>query len=124
MAGNDVYLNVVGGLRINEPAADLAVAAALLSSSTGTPLPEETVFFGEVGLSGEVRAVSQPDARLKEAAKLGFSRAIMPARRSGTARGRTSRGKEPLEINEITHVRDLADLVGGMNTVTPEGHRR
>ena len=124
LAGNDVYLNVVGGLRINEPAADLAVAAALLSSSTGTPLPEESVFFGEVGLSGEVRAVSQPDARLKEAAKLGFARAIMPARRSGTARGRPSRGKEPLEINEIAHVRDLADLVGGMSTVTPEGHGR
>ncbi|HUY67854.1 MAG TPA: DNA repair protein RadA [Alphaproteobacteria bacterium] len=75
---NDVYLNVAGGLRISEPAADLAVAAALLSSLTGQPVPAECVVFGEIGLSGEVRRVSQPDLRLKEAAKLGFTQAILP----------------------------------------------
>ena len=75
---NDVYLNVAGGLRISEPAADLAVAAALLSSLTGEPVPPECVVFGEIGLSGEVRRVSQPDLRLKEAVKLGFTQAIMP----------------------------------------------
>ena len=76
---NDVYLNIAGGLRIAEPAADLAVAAALLSALTGQPVPAECVAFGEIGLSGEVRRVSQPELRLKEAAKLGFSQAIMPA---------------------------------------------
>jgi DNA repair protein RadA/Sms len=75
---NDVYLNVAGGLRIVEPAADLAVAAALLSALTGEPVPAECVVFGEIGLSGEVRRVSQPELRLKEAVKLGFTQAIMP----------------------------------------------
>lgn len=80
---NDVYLNVAGGLKIGEPAADLAVAAALLSSLTGQPVPPEAVLFGEIGLSGEVRPVSQMEQRLKEAAKLGFTRALMPVRRRG-----------------------------------------
>ena len=75
---NDVYLNVAGGLRISEPAADLAVAAALLSSLTGEPVPAECVVFGEIGLSGEVRRVSQPELRLKEAVKLGFTQGILP----------------------------------------------
>jgi DNA repair protein RadA/Sms len=75
---NDIYLNVAGGLRIAEPAADLAVAAALISALTGEPVPSECVVFGEIGLSGEVRRVSQPDLRLKEAVKLGFTQTIMP----------------------------------------------
>ena len=79
LAGQDVYLNVAGGLRINEPAADLAVASALVSSITGNPLPAECVIFGEIALSGGVRPVSQMEARLKEAEKLGFSSAIVPA---------------------------------------------
>ena len=76
---SDIYLNVAGGLRINEPAADLAVAGALLSCMAGTPLPADTVIFGEVSLSGAIRAASQTEARLKEALKLGFKRAILPA---------------------------------------------
>lgn len=75
----DIYLNVAGGLRLNEPAADMAVAAALISSITDKPLPPESVFFGEVSLSGAVRPVGRVDARLKEAAKLGFERAFMPS---------------------------------------------
>jgi DNA repair protein RadA/Sms len=75
---HDVYLNVAGGLRLVEPAADLAAAAALISSLSGTPAPEDTVYFGEVSLTGAVRAVSHMDQRLKEAAKLGFSRAVLP----------------------------------------------
>lgn len=75
---NDVYLNVAGGFRITEPAADLAVAAALLSSLTSQPVPPEAVVFGEIGLSAEVRRVSQPELRLKEAVKLGFTQAILP----------------------------------------------
>ncbi|HUF55659.1 MAG TPA: DNA repair protein RadA [Thermohalobaculum sp.] len=79
LAGHDVYLNVAGGLRVQEPAADLAVAAALLSALTGQPLDPQTVVFGEISLSGAIRPVAQAEARLKEAAKLGFSAAWMPA---------------------------------------------
>src|SRR5215211_4020952 len=78
---HDVYLNVAGGLRITEPAADLAAAAALVSSLSGARLSPDTVFFGEISLSGSVRPVAQAQARLKEAAKLGFASAITPAPR-------------------------------------------
>jgi len=81
----DVYLNVAGGLRISEPAADLAAAAALVSSALDQALPQDCVVFGEISLSGEVRPVSRMDARLKEAAKLGFRRALSPADLEGVA---------------------------------------
>jgi DNA repair protein RadA/Sms len=74
----DVYLNVAGGLRITEPAADLAAAAALASSALDIPLPQDCVVFGEVSLSGEVRSVGRMEGRMKEAAKLGFGRALAP----------------------------------------------
>jgi DNA repair protein RadA/Sms len=74
----DVFANVVGGLQIGEPAADLAVAAAIGSSVRERPVAADLTLVGEVGLSGEVRAVSQIQARLKEAAKLGFRRCILP----------------------------------------------
>jgi DNA repair protein RadA/Sms len=74
----DVYLNVAGGLRISEPAADLAAAAALASSVFETALPQGLVVFGEISLSGDVRPVNRMEARLKEAAKLGFTRALAP----------------------------------------------
>ena len=78
LSGRDIFLNVAGGVKISEPAADLAVAAALISSVTGRPCPRNTVIFGEVGLAAEVRRVSHPEQRLKEAAKLGFEQVIMP----------------------------------------------
>jgi DNA repair protein RadA/Sms len=78
LGGYDVYLNVAGGMRIQEPAADLAAAAALVSSLANAPLPADAVYFGEVSLSGAIRPVAQAAARLKEAAKLGFTRAIVP----------------------------------------------
>src|ERR1700720_2877160 len=78
LSGHDVYLNVAGGLRIQEPAADLAAAAALVSSLVNAPLPTDAVYFGEISLSGAVRPVAQTAARLKEAQKLGFGRAIVP----------------------------------------------
>src|SRR5690242_1455349 len=78
LGGHDVYLNVAGGLRIMEPAADLAAAAALVSSLANAPLPADAVYFGEVSLSGAVRPVAQAAARLKEAQKLGFARAVVP----------------------------------------------
>src|SRR3954453_23478250 len=76
--GHAVYLNVAGGLRIQEPAADLAAAAALVSSLVNAPLPVDAVYFGEISLSGAVRPVAQTAARLKEAAKLGFGQAVLP----------------------------------------------
>jgi len=79
----EVYLNVAGGYRVTDPAADLAVAAALVSALSERPVPAETVAFGEVALSGELRPVAHANLRLKEAAKLGFERAIVPASVSG-----------------------------------------
>lgn len=75
----DVFLNVAGGLTIGEPAADLAIVAAIASSARARPLPGDSVVFGEVGLTGEVRAVGRADARLREAARQGFRRCLMPA---------------------------------------------
>src|SRR6202050_58493 len=90
LSGHDVYLNVAGGLRITEPAADLAAAAALLSSLAHAPLPADAVYFGEVSLSGAVRPVGHTAARLKEAQKLGFTKAIAPeAARKEAAEGFT-----------------------------------
>jgi DNA repair protein RadA/Sms len=80
LSEQDVFVNVVGGLRVSEPAADLAIAAALASSNRDTPLKAETVLVGEVGLSGELRMVGQMPTRLREAAKLGFKSAIVPRR--------------------------------------------
>jgi DNA repair protein RadA/Sms len=85
LSGHDVYLNVAGGLRIQEPAADLAAAAALVSSLANAPLPADAVYFGEISLSGAVRPVAQAAARLKEAAKLGFARAVIPQSAAGEA---------------------------------------
>jgi DNA repair protein RadA/Sms len=99
LAGNDVYLNVAGGLKIGEPAADLAVAAALISSFRNLPTPRGSVFFGEVSLAGEVRPVAGAEQRLKEAAKLGFLQAV-------TAKART-KGKPPLETTHIGHLDGL-----------------
>jgi len=109
LSNMDVYLNVAGGMKISEPAADLAVAAALLSSVSGVPVPSSCVVFGEIGLSGEVRAVSQVDARLKEAAKLGFTRAIIPARTRGNGAKKNIKAGT-LEITEISHLEDLVLL--------------
>ncbi|MBK4215715.1 DNA repair protein RadA [Paracoccus caeni] len=77
-AGLDVFLNVAGGMRVNEPAADLAIAGALLSAREDSALPPEAVLFGEISLSGALRPVAQAENRLKEAQKLGFSQAILP----------------------------------------------
>jgi DNA repair protein RadA/Sms len=105
VGGNDVYLNVAGGLKIAEPAADMAVAAALASSASGVPVPTDSVIFGEIGLSGEVRAVSQTDNRLREAEKLGFTQAIIPK-----WRGKAKRGATNLKIQEIGHLSELLEI--------------
>jgi DNA repair protein RadA/Sms len=74
----DVFVNVVGGMSIDEPAADLAAAVAIASANKGIPVPPDMAIIGEVGLSGEIRSVSQINQRLNEAAKLGFSRVVIP----------------------------------------------
>ena len=111
LSNMDVFLNVAGGLKISEPAADLAVAAALVSSVSGVAVPSETVVFGEIGLSGEIRAVPQINARLKEASKLGFTRAIIPT----PPRPKKGRGAKQAAVKEsglaITEVSRLEDLL-------------
>lgn len=110
---HDVYLNVAGGYRISEPAADLAVAAALVSSLAGVPLPAQSVYFGEISLSGATRPVSHGPSRLKEAEKLGFGRAILPI--GSTAPKSSARdGKKVTAIKtalEVVEIEELADLV-------------
>lgn len=124
LAGRDVYLNVAGGLRVSEPAADLAVAAALISSLTGQAVPQRTVVFGEIGLSGEVRTVSQSENRLKEAAKLGFEDALIPAGRANRKSG--NRGAHPhagqgsgVSVQTIKHLSELVAVFGGAEAVEP-----
>jgi DNA repair protein RadA/Sms len=111
-AGLDVYLNVAGGLRITEPAADLAVAAALLSAREDASLPQDMVIFGEISLSGALRPVSQAENRLKEAAKLGFSQAALPAR-AAEALGAGGAGGAPGGMN-VRGMADLTAFVGEM----------
>jgi DNA repair protein RadA/Sms len=109
LSGHDVYLNVAGGLRIQEPAADLAAAAALVSSLANAPLPADAVYFGEVSLSGAVRPVAQAAARLKEAAKLGFARAVMPQSAAGD--GSSDLGLALMPVPSLSHLAaDIAAL--------------
>ncbi|BCK76141.1 DNA repair protein [Acetobacter aceti NRIC 0242] len=118
LAGMDVYLNFAGGLRVTEPAADLAAAAAIISAATGQPTSAGSVFFGEIGLSGEIRQVPQSDLRLREAQKLGFTTAVSPRR---VARG-AARTKPPagLELQELGHLSSLVAAMGGNGTREPE----
>ena len=99
----DIYLNVAGGLKITEPAADLAVAAALISALSGDPIAEETVIFGEIALSGEIRPVGQADARLKEAEKLGFSQAFIPSK--------IKHKNKKIKTAELNQLIKLVDLI-------------
>lgn len=105
LAQCDVYLNVAGGLKIAEPAADLAAAAALLSSFSGVPLSTDRVFFGEISLSGAVRAAAHSAARLKEAEKLGFAKAVMPSP------GDIDLKASDLKIQRIGHLKQLAETL-------------
>jgi DNA repair protein RadA/Sms len=106
LLGCDVFVNIAGGMEIDEPAADLAVAIALASSLSKRPLPMRTVVFGEIGLAGELRAVSQPEIRLQEAAKLGFQRAIAPSR--SLARTPMPKGIEVIGAKNLEAALELA----------------
>ncbi len=109
LSAHDVYLNVAGGLRISEPAADLAVAAALVSALADVPTDPSMVFFGEIGLSGELRQVAQAEARLKEAAKLGFARAGLPRLVAGG--NRKMAAPAGLALVELGHLTDLVATI-------------
>lgn len=112
---HDVYLNVAGGYRISEPAADLAVAAALVSSLAGIALPTNYVFFGEVSLSGAIRAVSHSGQRLKEAEKLGFLGAVQPSGTSEIVKSSTFRQRNFTDLPEL-----VATIASGKKRALPE----
>jgi len=103
MSDQDVFVNVVGGVRVTETAADLSVLLAVLSSFRDRPLPNDLVVFGEVGLAGEIRPVPNGQQRLREAAKLGFKRALIPAANAPRS------GVEGLEINPVSRYSEVMD---------------
>jgi DNA repair protein RadA/Sms len=104
---HDVYLNVAGGYRISEPAADLAVASALVSSLAGLALPSDCVYFGEVSLSGAIRPVAHTAQRLKEAEKLGFSQAVLPSASADLPKG------NGMSWSEMESLPDLVARIAG-----------
>jgi DNA repair protein RadA/Sms len=106
MGDKDVYVNVAGGLKLVEPAVDLAVALAVASSHRDIPVDESIVVAGEVGLAGEVRAVQQMEKRLKEAERLGFTRALI----AGRPRGAPAGGNAKLKLEEVDSVREAMQL--------------
>ncbi|MEK6672085.1 MAG: DNA repair protein RadA [Nitrospirota bacterium] len=108
LGGMDVFVNVVGGIKINEPAVDLGIIGAVASSFREVPVNAKTLVFGEVGLSGEIRAVSQIDARLKEASKIGFKKAILPM--TNAARLKDTYG---IEIKGVKNVDEFIEAVLG-----------
>ena len=99
LLGDDVFVSVAGGLEVDEPAADLGVAAAIASSFRNRPVPAATALFGEVGLAGEVRGAGQAGLRMREAAQMGFARCVLPARNIPTDAGghRAGRGANTLK---------------------------
>ncbi len=105
LGGQDIFLNVAGGARLNEPAADLAMMLAVASSHLDRPVPNQTIVFGEVGLAGEVRAVTQPEPRISEALKLGFSRCLLPA---GNMKRLTPGG---MELDSVSTVQEALQLL-------------
>jgi DNA repair protein RadA/Sms len=101
LSNYEVYLSVAGGLKITEPASDLAVAASLISAATNKPVPEQTVFFGEISLSGEIRKTAKAESRIKEAVKLGFNKIICSKLENLSYDS----------ISVITHLRELRELL-------------
>ncbi|MDC0457178.1 DNA repair protein RadA [Alphaproteobacteria bacterium] len=104
LSNMDIFLNIAGGIKIFEPAADLAVAAAIISSVKDIPISFSSVFFGEIGLSGEIRKVNQPELRIKEASKLGFDNIILPSKQKVII-------DKNMSYNNITLLSDLVNLI-------------
>ena len=107
LAGCDAYVNVAGGMKINEPGLDLAIILALLSSFRNKPVGEDAIVFGEVGLTGEVRSVSMIQQRIREAVKMGYKTCIIP---KGTSRRMKEELSLPADVKlvEVGNIRELA----------------
>ena len=116
LGDQDIFVNVVNGLRINEPASDLAVAGAIFSSVRGVPLRADTVLIGEIGLSGELRGIQKLSARINEARKLGFTKAIVP-------RVHRKQDKFPPGI-EIIQARTLKEALSAAQSAEPNPDMR
>ncbi len=106
LLSHDIFINVAGGVKIDEPAADLGILAALASSHLNKVVPRRTIVFGEVGLAGEIRAVSRPELRVQEAARLGFERCILPAGNLKNLESPTG-----LTLQAVQNVQDALDLL-------------
>jgi len=111
VSGHDIFVNVVGGIELEEPAIDLGIAAAIASSFREKPVDPGTVLFGEVGLAGEIRAIQRPEVRVAEAAKMGFTRCLLPesnAKRM-TSTGAASSGGAAIELVPVRHLREVIE---------------
>ena len=108
LSNMDIFLNIAGGIRLFEPAADLAVAAAIISSVKNIPLSFTGVFFGEIGLSGEIRKVYQPELRIKEAFKLGFNKINLPTKQKVII-------NKNMSYNKLGLINDLVQLINKDN---------
>ncbi len=105
LSAHDIFVNVAGGIRLSEPSVDLALAASLISSHTGIAIPPGVVFFGEIGLSGEVTGVSQSASRIAEARRLGFTRAVVPAANA------SDEGSAGIEVTGVRNIARLIELL-------------
>lgn len=114
-AGQDVFLNVAGGLRLIEPAADLAVAAAIISAQTGRALPPHSAVFGEISLSGQIRPVAQPEFRLKECAKQGFNKIFLPSN------GRNQLPNGEIDAKRLSHLNNAVAEFGNQSKSMDRG---
>ena len=108
MSDQDVFVNVVGGVKVTETSADLALILALISSFRNRPLPQDLVVFGEVGLAGEIRPVPSGQERISEAAKHGFKRAIVPY---ANAPKKAIKGMEVITVKKLS---DALDIIGNL----------
>jgi DNA repair protein RadA/Sms len=108
LTGQDVYVNVVGGMRIEEPAIDLGIVTAITSSLRESPVDHGTLMLGELGLGGEVRAISQAELRIREAAKMGFKRCVLPDRNIAKL--------DQIDGIELLGVREIGDAIEAVLT--------
>jgi DNA repair protein RadA/Sms len=108
VSGHDVFVNVVGGIELDEPAIDLGIAAAIASSFRERPIDPETVLFGEVGLAGEIRAIQRPEIRLAEAGKMGFRRCLLPESNAKRISAISGSGP-PIELIPVRHLREVIE---------------
>ena len=103
LSGQDIFANAAGGIRVTEPASDLALAAALASSFSGIPVDPDTIFFGEIGLAGEIRGVTQPEIRIQEARRLGFKGCFIPL----SNQNRLQYNDQNLQVNGVKNISDF-----------------